>query len=134
MRDNGSGIKPEHLEKIWEPFFTTKKHGTGWPPTVLSIVRKFGGEIGLQSTVGEGTVFQHLSSARRPARGGAGGPAPSLRFGTGRVLFMDDDEHICSLTASMLESLDYKFDIAKRGEDAITLYKRYLNIGRRMTP
>ena len=43
---------------------------------------------------------------------------------------MDDDEHICNLTASMLQSLDYKFDIAKRGEEAIALYKRYLNIGR----
>jgi DNA-binding response OmpR family regulator len=43
---------------------------------------------------------------------------------------MDDDDQICSLTASMLESLDYKFDIAKKGEEAIALYKRYLNIGR----
>jgi two-component system cell cycle sensor histidine kinase/response regulator CckA len=57
-------------------------------------------------------------------------PAPSLRFGTGRVLFMDDDDHICSLTAAMLESLDYKYDIAKNGEDAVVLYKRYMNIGR----
>ncbi len=131
VRDNGSGIKPEHLEKIWDPFFTTKKHGTGIGlATVLSIVRKFGGEIGLQSTVGEGTVFSiFLPRADQPVEVQAR-PAPSLRFGTGRVLFMDDDEHICSLTASMLESLDYKFDIAKRGEDAITLYKRYLNIGR----
>ena len=46
------------------------------------------------------------------------------------ILFMDDDEHIRSLTASMLESLDYTFDLAKGGEEAITLYKRYLNIGR----
>jgi CheY-like chemotaxis protein len=57
-------------------------------------------------------------------------PAPSPRFCTGRVLFMDDDDHICALTASMLQSLDYKFDIAKNGDDAITFYKRYLNIGR----
>jgi len=131
VRDNGSGIKPEHVERIWDPFFTTKKHGTGIGlATVLSIVRKSGGEIGLQSTVGEGTVFSvFLPLADQPVDVQAR-PAPSLRFGTGRVLFMDDDEHICSLTASMLESLDYKFDIAKRGEDAITLYKRYLNIGR----
>ena len=131
VRDNGSGIKPEHLERIWDPFFTTKKHGTGIGlATVLSIVRKSGGEIGQQSTVGEGTVFSvFLPRADQPVDVQAR-PAPSLRFGTGRVLFMDDDEHICSLTASMLESLDYKFDIAKRGEDAITLYKRYLNIGR----
>ncbi len=63
-------------------------------------------------------------STCRPAR------RPSLRFGTGRVLFMDDDDQICALTASMLQSLDYKFDIAKNGEDAVVLYKRYLNIGR----
>ena len=131
VRDNGSGIKPEHLEKIWDPFFTTKKHGTGLGlATVLSIVRKLGGEIGLQSTVGVGTVFSvFLPMADKPVEVQAR-PAPSLRFGTGRVLFMDDDEQICSLTASMLESLDYKFDIAKNGDEAITLYKRYLNIGR----
>jgi PAS domain S-box-containing protein len=131
VRDNGSGIKPEHVEKIWDPFFTTKKHGTGLGlATVLSIVRKLGGEIGLQSTVGEGTVFSvFLPMADQPVDVQAR-PAPSLRFGTGRVLFMDDDDHICSLTAAMLQSLDYKFDIAKNGEDAITLYKRYLNIGR----
>ena len=131
VRDNGSGIKPEHMEKIWDPFFTTKKHGTGLGlATVLSIVRKLGGEIGLQSTIGEGTVFSvFLPVADKPVEVKAR-PAPSLRFGTGRVLFMDDDEQICALTATMLQSLDYKFDIAKKGEDAVTLYKRYLNIGR----
>jgi PAS domain S-box-containing protein len=131
VRDNGSGIKPEHMEKIWDPFFTTKKHGTGLGlATVLSIVRKHGGEIGLQSTVGEGTVFTvYLPLADKPVEVQAR-PAPSLRFGTGRVLFMDDDPEICSLTGSMLESLDYKYDIARNGDEAITLYKRYLNIGR----
>ncbi len=131
VRDNGSGIKPEHLEKIWDPFFTTKKHGTGLGlATVLSIVRKLGGEIGLQSIVGEGTVFSvFLPMADQPVDVQAR-PAPSLRFGTGRVLFMDDDEHICSLTAAMLQSLDYKYDIAKNGEEAVVLYKRYMNIGR----
>jgi two-component system cell cycle sensor histidine kinase/response regulator CckA len=131
VRDNGSGIKPEHLERIWDPFFTTKKHGTGLGlATVLSIVRKLGGEIGLQSTVGVGTVFSvFLPLADQPVEVQAR-PAPSLRFGTGRVLFMDDDDQICALTSSMLQSLDYKFDIAKNGDDAITLYKRYLNIGR----
>lgn len=131
VRDNGSGIKPEHIEKIWDPFFTTKKHGTGLGlATVLSIVRKHGGEIGLQSTVGEGTAFTvYLPLAVKPVEVQAR-PAPSLRFGTGRVLFMDDDAEICSLTGSMLESLDYKYDIAKNGDEAIALYKRYLNIGR----
>ena len=131
VRDNGSGIKPEHLEKIWDPFFTTKKHGTGLGlATVLSIVRKHGGQIGLDSKEGVGTAFSvYLPRADKPVDVQAR-KAPSLRFGTGRVLFMDDDEKICALTSSMLTGLNYKFDIAKNGEEAITFYKRYLNIGR----
>ncbi len=130
-RDNGSGIKPEHLEKIWDPFFTTKKHGTGLGlATVLSIVRKHGGIIGVESTLGVGTAFTiFLPAADRPVEVQAR-RAASLRFGTGRVLFMDDDPKITALTSSMLQGLEYKFDLAKNGEEAIALYQRYLNIGR----
>jgi PAS domain S-box-containing protein len=131
VRDNGSGIKPEHVEKIFDPFFTTKKHGTGLGlATVLSIVRKHGGQIGLDTEVGKGTAFTvYLPKADKPVEVQAR-KAASLRFGTGRVLFMDDDPKISSLTATMLQSLDYKYDLAKNGEEAIALYKRYQNIGR----
>jgi two-component system, cell cycle sensor histidine kinase and response regulator CckA len=131
VRDNASGIKPEHLERIWDPFFTTKKHGTGLGlATVLSIVRKHGGQIGVGSELGLGTVFTvFLPVADKPVEVQAR-RAPSLRFGTGRVLFMDDDPKICSLTATMLQSLDYKFDIARNGEEAVKFYRSYFNIGR----
>ena len=131
VRDNGSGIKPEHVEKIFDPFFTTKKHGTGLGlATVLSIVRKHGGQLELATEVGVGTAFTvYLPKAEHsleaPAR-----RAASPRFGTGRVLFMDDDAKISALTATMLTRLEYKFDLAKNGEDALALYKRYLNVGR----
>ena len=131
VRDNGSGIKPEHVEKIFDPFFTTKKHGTGLGlATVLSIVRRHGGQIGLDTQVGVGTAFAvYLPKAEKPLETQAR-RAASLRFGTGRILFMDDDAKISSLTARMLESLHYKYDLAKDGSEAIALYKRYLNIGR----
>jgi two-component system, cell cycle sensor histidine kinase and response regulator CckA len=131
VRDNGTGIKPEHVEKIFDPFFTTKKHGTGLGlATVLSVVRKHGGQIGLDTQVGVGTAFTvYLPKADKPVEVQARKPA-TLRFGTGRVLFMDDDPRISALTATMLQSLDYKYDLAKNGEEAIQLYKRYLNIGR----
>jgi CheY-like chemotaxis protein len=131
VRDNGSGIKPEHVAKIFDPFFTTKKHGTGLGlATVLSIVRKHGGQIGLDTQLGVGTAFTvYLPKADKPVEVQAR-KAASLRFGTGRILFMDDDAKISTLTATMLQSLDYKFDLAKDGDEAIALYKRYLNIGR----
>ena len=131
VQDDGVGIPPENLQKIFDAFFTTKKHGTGLGlATVLDVVRKHGGQIGVDSTVGTGTTFTiFLPQAEKPAEVEAR-RAPTLRFGTGRVLFMDDDEKISTLTAGMLTSLEYKFDLAKNGEEAITLYKRYLNIGR----
>ncbi|MBE34256.1 MAG: hypothetical protein CMI16_01630 [Opitutaceae bacterium] len=131
VQDNATGISEDNLQNIFDPFFTTKKHGTGLGlATVLSIVRKHGGEIGVDSTVGTGTTFTvYLPRADKPAEIQAR-RAPTLRFGTGRVLFMDDDRKICDLTSTMLESLDYKFDIAHNGEEAIKFYQRYLNIGR----
>ncbi len=131
VRDNASGIPPENIAKIFDPFFTTKKHGTGLGlATVLTIVRKHGGQITVDSAIGVGTAFTvYLPPAGKPPEVQAR-RAPSLRFGTGRVLFMDDDASITSLTASMLKSLDYKFDLAKNGDEVLVLYKRYLNIGR----
>jgi two-component system cell cycle sensor histidine kinase/response regulator CckA len=133
VRDNGSGIKPEHLEKIFDPFFTTKKTGTGLGlATVLSIVKRHGGQIGLDSELGVGTTFtvflpraeqETVVEARR---------APTLNVATrtNRVLFMDDDPEISRLTEGMLLGMGYKVDLAKNGDEAITLYKRYLNIQR----
>jgi len=133
VRDNGSGITPENLQRIWDPFFTTKKTGTGLGlATVLSIVKRHGGLIGVESEVGVGTAFtaylpvtseEIKVEARRAA-------AFNYANRTGRVLFMDDDPQISALTGTMLEGLEYKYDLAKNGEEAVQLYKRYLNIGR----
>lgn len=53
-------------------------------------------------------------------------PAPEA----GRLLFMDDDEHIRTLTLGMLENLGYQCDLARNGEEAIQLYRRRLALGR----
>ena len=135
VRDNGSGIKPEHLERIFDPFFTTKKTGTGLGlATVHSIVKRHGGQIGVDSELGVGTAFTvFLPRAEVEAdvvqRSALAAPFDPRRL-TGRILFMDDDPHISHLTGGMLEQLGYKFDLAKNGEEAVQLYKRYLNIGR----
>ena len=54
----------------------------------------------------------------------------AIRFGTGRILFMDDDPKICELTGAMIASLDYTHDVARNGDEALQLYRRYLNVKR----
>ena len=131
VQDNGRGIPPENLERIFTPFFTTKPHGTGLGlATVLSVLRNHGGQVWVSSLPDAGSTFTVYLPAVVPATEPASPRLPSLPFGTGRILFMDDDPHISALTASMLQSLDYTFDLARDGEETLSLYRRYLNVGR----
>ena len=131
VQDNGAGIPPEVLPRIFDPFFTTKKSGTGLGlATVDGIVRRHGGRVAVKSTLGAGTVFSvFLPVAARPMQEETR-RVPMIRFGTGRILFMDDDPKICKLTGAMIASLDYTHDIARNGEEALQLYRRYLAVKR----
>jgi len=131
VRDNGSGIPAESLEKIWEPFFTTRKHGAGLGlPAALATVRRHGGQIGVDSEVGVGTVFTVFLPRAQPPGVLRAQPAPSARYRTGRVLVVDDDAQIRAITGAMLDRLEYKFDLAPDGAGALANYRRYLEIGR----
>jgi len=60
VKDNGSGIHPDHLDHIWDPFFTTKSVGQGIGlglAVTFNIVKRQGGEIQVESQQGEGSVF-----------------------------------------------------------------------------
>lgn len=129
--DNGKGIPEDKIDRIFEPFFTTKKSGTGLGlATVLSIIRKHGGQLGVDSTVGVGTTFTaFIPATEKELELGVRKPA-TIRFGTGRVLFMDDEPQLCTISKAMLESLDYKVDIARNGEEALAFYRKYHAVNR----
>lgn len=133
VRDNGSGIKPEHLEKIFDPFFTTKKTGTGIGlSTVVKIIKHHGGQLTVDTEVGVGTAFTVFlpRAEQETVADTRQRPTLNLATRTNRILFMDDDPEISRLTEGMLTGMGYGVDLAKDGEEAIKLYRRYLNIKR----
>jgi signal transduction histidine kinase/ActR/RegA family two-component response regulator len=127
MTDHGSGIRPEDLQQIFDPYFTTKKHGSGLGlATVHSIVKKHLGHISAESTPGQGTTFHIWLPAAEAAPGPADVPdrtAPlSAATGSARILFMDDEETIRRLGASILGRVGYDVKTVNDGAEAVREY------------
>ena len=125
IQDTGNGIAPEHLSRIFDPYFTTKKHGSGLGlATSYSIVRKHEGDITVHSEVGKGTTFQVYLPAATALVAEAPSDDPSTPIpGTGRVLVMDDEAPIRDLVARMLQPLGYEVITSAEGADALRLYE-----------
>ncbi len=125
VRDQGVGIPPEHLAKIFDPYFTTKQSGSGLGLAVVySIIANHAGHITVQSELGKGTVFSIYlpSTGKHPlAEKPVEGPAP-LAKGQGKILIMDDEELIRNVSTAMLTQLGYEAHAANDGEEAITRY------------
>ncbi len=125
IRDQGQGIAPEHLEMIFDPYFTTKPSGSGLGLTsAFSIVKKHDGDIRISSRKGEGTTFEVLLPAvREPVRSEKDPVTQPLSEGNGLVLIMDDEEYIRELLAEMLGVAGYDTDGCTRGEELIQRYR-----------
>ncbi len=128
VTDTGVGIPSEHQPRIFEPFFTTKERGKGAGiglSVVYGIVKNHGGAIEVLSQPGQGTAFRiylpfHADTpiAAAPARA-----ANRLR-GAGRVLVIDDEEIVCRVTTSMLESLGYQVVWIPDPRQAVEVYRK----------
>lgn len=131
IKDQGVGIPAEHLERIFDPYFTTKPSGTGLGLAVShAVIKNHGGLLQAESTVGSGTVFHILlpRSTKRVAPV-ASPPTIAIPHGKGRILVMDDDRSIATVTASMLRSLGYTPDIVSDGEMAVERYLHAMDLG-----
>jgi PAS domain S-box-containing protein len=131
IEDQGVGIPQENLVKIFDPYFTTKKKGSGLGlATSYSIIKNHQGLINVKSEVGQGSVF----SIYLPVSGSEAvsqSPASDMpRGGKGKVLIMDDEEAIRALLAQMLALSGYQTEVAKDGGEAIALYKKEKDSGR----
>ncbi|MEW6116569.1 MAG: PAS domain S-box protein [Nitrospirota bacterium] len=125
VRDQGIGIPKEHLQNIFDPYFTTKQGGSGLGlATVYSIIRKHGGSIAVESEPGKGATFYLYLPAATEAAAAPDGKERGAFTGKGRVLVMDDEEIIRDVSGAMLRSMGYSVEYARDGEEAIDLYKR----------
>ncbi len=123
--DNGSGIAPDDLSKVFDPYFTTKpdRHGLGLT-SAYAITKKHNGYMTVESTIGHGTCVS-LYFPACPEGTVVGSPVPLVRkSGAGKVLVMDDEESIRVLASEMLRACGYHFEMAKNGEEAVSLYQK----------
>ena len=125
VKDEGCGIPPEHMAKIFDPYFTTKEYGNGLGlATAYAIVKKHDGYIQVESTVDKGTTFSFYLPALPEEVAQDNPSAEKPVTGKGRILLMDDEEGIRETTGEMLESIGYDVSFAKDGVEAIELYKK----------
>lgn len=129
VTDTGTGIPPEVLERMWEPFFTTKGEGKGTGlglATVRGIATNHNGFVNVDSTVGKGTtfrVFLPATEATTPAGVGAKTENPNVTRGRGElVLIVDDEESIRDLVVAVLSRFGYRVLAAANGTEAMALY------------
>ncbi len=119
--DSGAGIDEETRAHLFEPFFSTKGHGTGLGlASSYGIVRQHGGEIAVESAPGAGarfSVFLPLVAAE-PAREPEPTPAPAS-VGEGSVLVVDDDSLVRVTAARLLQSLGYQTEEAGDAAEAL---------------
>lgn len=131
VTDNGAGMAPEIVERVCEPFFTTKKLGQGTGlglSTVSGIVRNLGGFLDIESKLGEGSTFTlHLPAYTADSVAMSPSEAPvALPRGKGELLLVVDDESsIISLSRSILEEFGYRVLTAEDGAQAAELYVRH---------
>jgi PAS domain S-box-containing protein len=125
VADTGVGVPEQYLQKIFDPYFTTKQQGSGLGlATCYSIIRKHGGKIRAASTLGKGSTFYlSLPAAQRECESGPSAES-SVSPGSGRILVMDDEEVVREITKAMLEESGYLVECAHDGAGAVELYRQ----------
>jgi len=126
LRDTGQGMAPEVLAHLFEPFFTTKPEGKGTGlglATVYGIVKQIGGCIVVDSSPGQGSVFDIFLPVVRFDAPEVKVPAPRAvsEAGGEAILVVEDDPQVRQVTVRSLEAAGYRVLVASQGEEALAL-------------
>ncbi len=130
IEDRGDGIEDALLERIFDPYFTTKESGNGLGLAICyAIVSKHGGYLGVHSVLGKGAVFDVYLPAVDSTEGLAEPheqPVQTQQAG-GRILVMDDEEMVLKVMQSMLQVLGYEVVTVEEGRRAIEVYQEAMD-------
>jgi signal transduction histidine kinase/ActR/RegA family two-component response regulator len=128
LRDTGTGMSPEVIERAFEPFFTTKEIGKGTGlglSMVFGVVRQSGGTVRIRSRLREGTTVQiYLPRTLEAAASGPRGAAQPQAAATAHLLVVDDDPDVRWITAEDLRELGYVVTEADSGRAALAILER----------
>ena len=133
ISDTGTGIPTDKLDKIFDPYFTTKEKGSGLGLAIThSIISKHNGQISVQSSLGKGTTFTILLpvSFENQSEKDDVEVVATVAGGNARVMIMDDEEVIRTVVNAMLTHLGYEVVEAREGKEALALYQAYRDEGR----
>lgn len=130
VTDSGSGISPDNLDKIFDPYFTTKDVGRGTGlglSIVLGVAKSHGGFVTVSSELMKGTTFQFYLPALTESDKdrNAFSPAGELRGQGELVLIVDDEDAILRMTRDVLRASGYRVLTATNGAEAVDLYARH---------
>ena len=129
IKDEGTGISEKYLNKIFDPFFTTKDKGRGLGlATAYSIIKNHGGHLQVESKMGHGTSFMIYLPAIAQTETCLIKRSEVYR-GTGKILIMDDEEDLLTVTGDGLSALGYTVSLARDGKEAIEIYVNALKKG-----
>jgi PAS domain S-box-containing protein len=128
ITDKGSGIPSNLIDKIFDPYFTTKETGSGLGlATTYSIINKHNGHISAESVQGQGTTFTlYIPASPRKELIVKTEVPDRLKevSGKGRILFMDDEEMVGEVARKMLSFLGYEICLALDGTEALEIYRK----------
>ncbi len=133
VADHGTGIPKEHLDRIFDPFFSTKQKGSGLGlATSFSIARNHGGHISVESELGSGSTFYlYLPASTETVTPEKAEKKATKPAGKARILVMDDEKEVREVAGRMLKHIGYKdIEFAKDGAEAIKLYKAAMESGK----
>ena len=127
ISDTGYGIDPTVMDKIYEPYFTTKERGKGTGlglAAVYGIVKEHHGDIRINSEVGKGTTFDiYLPLMDKSSETVSVSKLETYETGNERILLVDDEEPVVRLETQMLERLGYQVTCRTSSLDALDAFK-----------